>query len=268
MTTLRALATAIIACGAAAAPAEPLSPERQRQILADALRDYDAAAEVQAADLTRAQQLYRQSAAGFEALVASGLRNAALEYNLGNAYFRAGDLGRAILHYRRALRFDPSDVRVQANLRYARQRVEPVISRSGRAQVAETLLFWHYHTSAQRRLFVGCGLAGIGWALLLGWLRWRRGVLAGAGTVAVVLASIAVASVLYETRERESRPAAVVLERQILRLGRGESADPAMKSPLGPGVEVQVRQRRGEWLEVQLANDVTGWLPASALEAI
>jgi tetratricopeptide (TPR) repeat protein len=268
MTMFRSRAMIGVALCGAVALAEPLSPERKQQVLADALRDYDAAAEVQATDLARAQQLYRQSAAGFEALIAAGIENAALEYNLGNASFRAGDLGRAILHYRRALRLEPSDVRVQANLRFARQRVEPAISPSGRTQVTETLLFWHYNSSPQRRRQVGIGLAAIGWTLLFAWLRWRRAALATGGIAAVALASIALASVLYEARERAVRPAAVVLERQVLRLGRSATADPAMKAPLGPGVEVQVLQRRGEWLEVQLANDIIGWLPASSVAAI
>ncbi len=258
----------VMACAATSALGEPLSPERQRQVLADALRDYDAAAELQSSDLKRAQQLYRQSAAGFEALASTGVQNAALEYNLGNAYFRAADLGRALLHYRRAARLDPGDVRVQANLRFARQRVEPTIMSSGRAQVAQTLFFWYFNTPLHRRFAAGALLAALGWGLLLAWLRWPRGALAAGGMASVVLASLALASVLYEINERATHPDAVVLQRETLRLGRSTTSDPALRSPLGPGVEVQVRQQRGDWVEVRLANDAAGWLPAASIAAI
>ena len=48
---------------------------------------------------------------GYESLVKSGQWNPSLFYNLGNAYFRTGDLGRAILNYERALALDPSSPR-------------------------------------------------------------------------------------------------------------------------------------------------------------
>src|SRR5262249_60434838 len=51
-----------------------------------------------------AQGYYQQAIAGYEQLVAAGIHNAKLYYNLGNAYFRLNDLGHAILHYRRGLR--------------------------------------------------------------------------------------------------------------------------------------------------------------------
>src|SRR5437762_3407876 len=41
-------------------------------------------------------------------------------YNLGNAYFRQKDLGRAILNYERALALDQRHPEAQANLRIAR----------------------------------------------------------------------------------------------------------------------------------------------------
>ena len=39
----------------------------------------------------------------YEKITAEGLQSTALEYNLGNAYFRNDNLGKAILHYERAL---------------------------------------------------------------------------------------------------------------------------------------------------------------------
>ena len=43
-----------------------------------------------------AQGYYQQAIAGYEQLVAAGIHNAKLYYNLGNAYFRLNDLGHAI----------------------------------------------------------------------------------------------------------------------------------------------------------------------------
>ena len=62
---------------------------------------------------------YRQSAALLESLLADGFRNGALYRNLGNAYFRAGEYGRAIAAYRKAKPYRPRDQYLQANLQQA-----------------------------------------------------------------------------------------------------------------------------------------------------
>ena len=43
-------------------------------------------------------------------------RNPTVEYNLANTYARLGDIGRAVLHYERALRTWPDDPETRANL--------------------------------------------------------------------------------------------------------------------------------------------------------
>src|SRR5262245_58126074 len=46
-----------------------------------------------------AQGHFKEAIAGYEALVGAGHWNANLFYDLGNAYFRTRDFGRAILNY-------------------------------------------------------------------------------------------------------------------------------------------------------------------------
>ena len=45
----------------------------------------------------------------YESLLSSGASSASLFYNLGNAYYRKGIIGKSILNYERALKLDPSD---------------------------------------------------------------------------------------------------------------------------------------------------------------
>src|SRR5947208_7988618 len=52
---------------------------------------------------------FKAAIADYEAVVGSGAWSANLFYDLGNAYFRDGDFGRAILNYDRALRLDRQD---------------------------------------------------------------------------------------------------------------------------------------------------------------
>ncbi len=63
---------------------------------------------------------YEEAIRGFEALASSGV-SASLLYNLGNSYARAGQSGRAILNYERALRLAPGDPDIRANLELVRK---------------------------------------------------------------------------------------------------------------------------------------------------
>ena len=63
---------------------------------------------------------YVEAAQQYESLLAGGFRDAALYYNLGNAYFQQSDLGRATLNYLRAERLSPRDPDIRSNLALAR----------------------------------------------------------------------------------------------------------------------------------------------------
>lgn len=264
-----AISLCLVAAPGTAWAGEPLSPQRQREILHGALAAYDQAVAVAREDPDHAGQLYRQAVSGFLALRDAGCDNAAVEYNLGNIYFRLGELGRAILHYRRAERLAPHDARLRANLRYARDRVEPVIVPTGQSRLVHSLLFWHYDTSPRQRFVVLTAAAVAGWLLLLSGLMWRRRPLWLAATPLLAVMLATTASLLWQLHDEAHRPHAVVVGAPVpLRLGRGEGADLALRQPLGPGVELRILRPHGDWVEVQLANDQTGWLPAHAAEPL
>src|SRR5438094_6453890 len=76
-------------------------------------------------DFTKANQEYAQghfkeAISGYEALVGAGQWSANLFYDLGNAYFRVGDFGHAVLNYERALALERHHPEATANLQIAR----------------------------------------------------------------------------------------------------------------------------------------------------
>jgi Flp pilus assembly protein TadD len=98
--------------------------------------------------LTTASQLYQagqfaQAALAYQQLVDQGYADSALDYNLGNAYYKQGDLGRAILNFRRAAELAPRDADIAANLELARlqavDKVEQTAERALGAKLAERI---------------------------------------------------------------------------------------------------------------------------------
>ena len=112
----------------------------------------------EAADLYRqADQLENagQSAAAAEALRGALLRyqrvgsstgwsNGRLAYNAANTHLRLGDVGRAVLMYRRAAELIPGDRNVRQGLGYARGLRADRIDEPVSAGLMRVVLFWHY----------------------------------------------------------------------------------------------------------------------------
>src|SRR5262249_46022679 len=100
------IAVILIPAGAADA-SEPGARERT---FVRALEVFDAA---------KSPREYHESADLLGSLLTDGFRNGAVYYNLGNAYFRAGEYGRSIAAYRKAKLYRPRDPYLEANLRQA-----------------------------------------------------------------------------------------------------------------------------------------------------
>ena len=153
----------ITGCVAVTASAAPSTGDLKSDF-ARALADFDRAQELQDRQPDRARQLYRSAAQRFKSLVSAGIVNGRLEYNLGNCYLQAGDVGKAILHYRRAARLIPKDPLLADNLAEARSRRLTSIQPTHRRDVLRSIFFWHYDTSLPGRskaavvLYVASGL--------------------------------------------------------------------------------------------------------------
>ncbi len=66
---------------------------------------------------------YTAAIADYEKIINNGYISPELYYNLGNAYFRVGKLGYAILYYEKALKLAPDDEDIIYNLKIANARI-------------------------------------------------------------------------------------------------------------------------------------------------
>lgn len=222
--------------------------------------DHDAAA----AELTK-------SIDAFERLVeAGGIRNGRLYYNIGNAHLLSGDIGRAIVNFKRAERLIPGDPNLAANLAHARQRVANRVEAPAEERVRRVLLFWHDETPASVRysVFIACYALAWGWALL----RLARPTIIGGWWPSAVFALVAaatLASLLIERRSLASNSEGVIVADQTTgRKGPDISAyEPSFTEPLRSGVEVTIVERRPGWLLARLADGRETWIEEGAIEA-
>ena len=91
-----------------------------------------------------AEGKFSEAAQKYQAAEEAGIRNWVLEYNLGNASWRAGQLGKAILHYERAFRINSGQNDVIYNLNLATTKAGDPELPSGALPILAWRLFYFF----------------------------------------------------------------------------------------------------------------------------
>jgi hypothetical protein len=216
------------------------------------------------------QGRYDDAAQGYRTLIKYQIRDPRVEYNLGNTEFRSGRLGKAILHFERARRLDPTDHDIRANLAYARSFCFDQVPVSD----APALLLWlragQDRLGPDRQAWIFLGLF---WALcmIIAWTLSRPG-RSGAGigwlASALVVLLLIVAVSWYTTYLRlEGSQSGVVLAASVEVLaGPGEN-NPTLFT-VHEGLIVEIRDVRPEWIQVSLPDGLNGWMVRNAVEPV
>jgi hypothetical protein len=250
------------------AHAAPPQDEARAQLL-EGLAEFDEAQRIQQEQPDVARRLFRSAAQRLHSVAASGVDNGRLQYDIGNAHLQAGDIGRAILHYRRAERLIPNDPLLKDNLSLARSKRLTAIAPDSDSELLRSALFVHYQTTVTQRLLAAVVFYFACWLLLMIWnVRPRRSLMVIAA-VSMLLALTLSISVGVSGWQDRQQPAGVVLASDVpVYKGPGPSYQRLFEQPLQPGVEFQLLEQRGEWWNIELADGKTGWLSASVAELV
>jgi hypothetical protein len=217
---------------------------------------------------------YTQAAQAYEQLVEQGMADSALFYNLGNAHFKQGDYGRAILNYRRAQQLAPRDADIAANLALARaQAVDQyeVVDEGGFiGQAGSAVQAW----LSLNELAMAALAAWVLFALLLLLISsaragsaWRKGLqyTLVATAMALAVGVLALGSALYADRQW-SEGVIVATEVDVT---SGPGGQYVTEFTLHSGAEVDLVEMRGNWARLVLpGGELEGWVPAGAVEAV
>jgi hypothetical protein len=180
----------------------------------------------------------------------------------GNAALGAGDVGTAVLAYRRSLALDASNARAQRNLAWLRSRQSDQLRPA--TDSSDALFFFHAWPRS-RRILVGAGAFAIAILLLVPWAGRRRRAMTG---VALLPAAIWIAMLVSLVLEDRHTDDAVVMDSVMLRAADSSGAPAAMSSALPRGTEVTLLERRDSWAKIRLANGTAGWVPDGAVARI
>jgi tetratricopeptide (TPR) repeat protein len=197
----------------------------------------------------------------YEELVRAGQDTPNLFYNLGNAYFRMKNLGRAILNYERALALDPHHPEAEANLRIARDEARALelvpdkwerrfgFASENHFVIIVAVAFWIF----------AFALAGFIFSR-------RRSLITLLILSLLVLAIGTVASSELEHGRSGNGLAIVTGDKVEARLATADNASRILALPAGS--EIKVVSQRGDWIYAALPNDLHGWMLAKSAEQV
>ena len=214
---------------------------------------------------------YDKAISIYETLIKEEGATKQLYYNLGNAYFRANEIGKSILNYERALRLDPTDEDAKANLEFAQEYIKDEVTE----QPELFLVSWFnalintFGVDTWAVIAVAAFIiALVGIAVML--VVKKRGIRSTGLTIAVIavviclFANIAAASLHNIVTDKSQ---AIVMKEEVTMMSAPGSSTALIK--IHEGRKVTITDDTIEsWKEVRLEDGTVGWVKSGDIERI
>lgn len=223
------------------------------------------------ADKEYAKGNYLQASKDYSDLLKVG-ESVELYYNLGNCYYRLGNITKSIIAYEKAHRLSPSDRDVTFNLEFVREKTIDKIERQEKNffSAGYTMLQNLMDMNAWARLSIVAFFACLGMAMLflLGRDEWMRKL---GFYVALLSVFVFVFSTLFAWQQKhnfDARDRAVVVApSSSVKLTPSDSSADAVVVHEGTAVQI-VDRTMSDWYSVKLDDGKEGWLKRNSLEII
>src|SRR5213080_1231535 len=210
-------------------------------------------AEFAKANQAFAQGHFKEAIANYEALIRDGQWSANVFYDLGNAYFRTGDFGRAILNYERALALERHHPEATANLQIARDEAHALeLPPNWPERYLQFATINQYSIAAAVAFWVG-----VFCIVRLIFARWRSAATIALSILSLFIFAIATLAVYGLDHGSKGRALAIVTGQDVqARLATADTANSVLALP--PGSEVKILSTRGDWVYAVLPNKLRG----------
>lgn len=207
----------------------------------------------------------------YESLLQQG-ESAEIYYNLGNSYYKSGDIAHAILNYERALLLQPENGDIRANLKIANaktiDKITPIPEIFFITWIKSLINSLNIDTWAKLGIisFMLC-LIGLGTFLYIKAIKWKKVGFIG-GITLLIFAMICNIFAFQQKKNIMVRNNAIVLSPSItVRSTPSENGTSLFILHEGHKVEIKDGSMQ-EWKEIRLKDGKVGWLPASSIEII
>lgn len=223
------------------------------------------------ADSAYVQERYEQAISLYNKLLETGV-SASVYYNLGNAYYRTGDIAHSILAYERAYLMEPGDADIRFNLQLARTKtIDKIVPESEMFFITwfRQMIDWYSADQWGRAVVVCFALFVVSLLLYFfaGRMLWRK-VGFGVGVCTLVLAVLFHIFAYQQQQKLLVRTHAIVMS-SSLTVKSTPSTSGTDLFVLHEGTKVEITDdTMKDWKEIRLADGKIGWVPVKTIERI
>jgi hypothetical protein len=201
----------------------------------------------------------------YEGLLQAGIRDPVIYFNLGNSYYQLGDMGRALLNYRRVQLFWPRDVAVNDNLR--RVLAERVDLQGDEVGFAESLATLTTSIVTIEELGIVVGLIWAVWLGLVSSIILRRSLVKKMMPLRILIGLLLLLGLGLLGNAfviNTSRPAGIIIEANV-RVMSGPGENYMEIFDLHSGADIRIWKVENGWIQFAVPDGRLGWLPQSVV---
>lgn len=231
----------------------------------------DVKSEMQKGNVYYKNNQYQLAIDKYDKLIKQGYQGTSLYYNLGNAHYRLGNVGYAILYYEKALKLSPNDEDVKHNLELARINIKDKV------ETLPPFFIFNIWESVLASLSVS------GWTvfvyivfilLLLCVIAYffsrtstqqRISFFSGVGVFAVLILAIILLAVKMN---KEFNIKDGIIVSNVVNVKSSPDNSSKDEFIVHEGLKIRLEDKVDNWVKIRLADGKLGWIPEENLKQI
>lgn len=218
------------------------------------------------AEQAYAKKNYKQAIVLYESILKEGMTSYKLYYNLGNAYYKNNELGKAIYHYELANKLEPNNNDIKTNLRIANEKtIDKIESKENffiitlKSGLVNVLTTTGWAWLSVFSLAVGLGFMFMFFISKHVGLK-RIGFFLSSISLIVFIGSILLGYTALN--DKQTINFAIILNRES-KIHEEPNLESGSKFSLHEGTKVSVLETNSTWTNIKIENGNEGWVKTS-----
>lgn len=214
---------------------------------------------------------YEQAIKAYQSIIDQNMESVEVYFNLGNAYYKSGDLANAILFYERAKLLAPNDEDIQFNLDLANKFVVDKIDSLPQPFFVKWMNNLSSLLHANQWGYTSIVLFVL--ALILGAVYFISGkpslkkITFSLGIIILLLSFASFGFGFKEKTKIENRNTAIVFAPTVTVKASPDDSGTAL-FVIHEGLKIEIIEELGNWIEIRIADGNTGWVKKEIVKQI
>jgi tetratricopeptide (TPR) repeat protein len=214
---------------------------------------------------------YSQAAEIYLKVIENGFESADLYYNLGNTYFKMGDIPTALLYFEKARKLNPADEDIRFNIQIANSKIVDKID-----NVPEVfwIRWWNqlvYSFTVDQWGWLSVGAFTLIFVMTLIFLLsnvvWLKKITFWMGILMLLIftATYFLSNQKFDSFQRDYE---AIIFTPTLTVKSSPSESGTDIFVIHEGTKVRITDQIGEWYKIEIANGSVGWIKEDAMKKI